>query len=73
MKWKGFISQQTLISKDNKTVSTIEVYHDFDTLKAIAANDKLVEYRHKIQQHAKMNPVVYQLAGSSVANVTEEK
>ncbi|WP_159991963.1 hypothetical protein [Pelistega ratti] len=66
MKWNGFISQQTLISQDKKTVSTIEVYNNFDTLKAIASNEKLVEYRHKIQQYAQMNPVVYQLVGSSI-------
>ncbi|NEN75037.1 hypothetical protein F9B74_01685 [Pelistega sp. NLN82] len=65
MKWSGFISQQTLISQDKKTVSTIEVYNNFDTLKAIASNETLVEYRHKIQQYAQMNPVVYQLVGSS--------
>lgn len=65
--WDGFISQQTLISHDQKSVSTIEVYKNFDSLKAIAAHDGLVEYRHKIQQHAKMNPVVYKLAGSTAA------
>ena len=64
--WPGFVSQQTLISQDGKTVSTIEVWENFDTLKAIAEDSALVAYRHKIQQHATSAPVVYRLAGSTV-------
>lgn len=63
--WPGFISQETLISKDGRTVTTVEAYENFEALKAIAEDSRLVEYRKRIQQHATMSPVVYGLGGST--------
>lgn len=66
--WPGFISQQTLVSRDGRTVTTIEVWNDFDTLKAIAESPRLIEYRQRIQQLGTLSPVLYRLAGSTSAN-----
>lgn len=63
--WPGFISQETLIARDGRTVTTVEAWENFDTLKAIAEHPSLIAYRERIQRLASMSPVLYRLGGSS--------
>lgn len=62
-KWPGFISQETLVATDGQTVVTVEVWENIETLKAVAADTTLRDYRMRIQQYATLSPVLYRRVG----------
>ncbi|MEV7091190.1 antibiotic biosynthesis monooxygenase [Streptomyces sp. NPDC093085] len=65
--WPGFISQHTLIALDGSHVATVEAWADFATLKAIVEDERLLEYRARIAEHATLAPVPYKVVGDTTA------
>ena len=60
--WPGFVSQQTLVAQDGKTVTTVEAWVNFETLKAITADARLLAYRARIEELATLSPILYRRA-----------
>ncbi len=68
MDWPGFIFQRTLKSADGTRVTTVEEWRDMDSLQAIVADARLLDYRARIEaEGGVMDAVLYGTAGEALA------